>query len=417
MTESVISQDAIPADVPLLRNRPFQLLWASSASSALGVAVADVGYPLVILGLTGSPADAGLFAAFQAAGAFAAGLPAGHLVDKRSPRAILLAAEGGRALVTALAAIGLVFGWLNLPLLLAVAALVGTGQPMASTARIILTRIVVPPAQLTRALTQDEVRINGAQLAGPPLGGALYGLRVLSHAAPLVFATGSFAASFLGGLLLRAEPDRAAGAEQDAGGRDTGMLAGLTAIWSDPLMRATTMLFATINCLAAGLELIAVVILRDQSVPPALIGAALAGAAVGGLAGAPLVRPLHRLRPGVLMITVSAVFVVVVGLLAVPLGPWWMAGLLFGGMLGVPSLRVLVDVLILRQAPAAERGRVLAGIMTLLGVGIPAGLAGAGLLLQYLPPRTAVLILAGALAAGVTACAANRNLRQSRWPG
>ena len=52
--------------------------------------------------------------------------------------------------------------------------------------------------------------------------------------------------------------------------------------------------------------------------PPALIGLALAGGAVGGLAGAPLVRPLHRLRPGVLMITVCAVFVPLVALLAIP---------------------------------------------------------------------------------------------------
>jgi hypothetical protein len=118
----------------------------------------------------------------------------------------------------------------------------------------------------------------------------------------------------------------------------------------------------------------------------------------------------------VLMITVCAVFVPLVALLAIPLGPWWMAGLLFLAMLGVPSIRVLVDVLILRQAPPAERGRVLAALMTLLGIGIPAGLAGAGLLLQYLPAQTAVLILAAALAVGVVACAAKRQIWNARWP-
>ena len=57
---------------------------------------------------------------------------------------------------------------------------------------------------------------------------------------------------------------------------------------------------------------------------------------------------------------------------AVP-GPWWMAGLLFASMLGVPAIRVLLDVLILRQAPEQERGRTVAAVMTLMGAGVPAG--------------------------------------------
>jgi predicted MFS family arabinose efflux permease len=236
-----------------------------------------------------------------------------------------------------------------------------------------------------------------------------------------VFTAGAFVLSLVSGLLVTARPDRtpANGAGDTGGdpGPKPGMLSGLRTIWSDPVLRATTTLFATVNCLAAGLTLIAVVILRDQSVAPALIGVALGGGAVGGLAGAPLVRPLHRLRPGVLMITVCAVFVPAVALLAVPFGPWWMAGLLFVGMLGVPSVRVLADVLILRQAPAAERGRILGAVMTLLAVGIPLGLAVTGLLLQYLPAQTAVLILAGALAIGVLVCASKPQLWRARWPG
>jgi hypothetical protein len=35
-----------------------------------------------------------------------------------------------------------------------------------------LLRSVVPAGQLTQALTQDEVRMNGAALAGPALGGS-----------------------------------------------------------------------------------------------------------------------------------------------------------------------------------------------------------------------------------------------------
>ena len=44
---------------PLWRNLRFQALWIGMASSTLGVSVADIAYPLVILVLTGSPARAG----------------------------------------------------------------------------------------------------------------------------------------------------------------------------------------------------------------------------------------------------------------------------------------------------------------------------------------------------------------------
>src|SRR5215472_13671980 len=106
---------AKPPHPPLRRNKAFQTLWAGSAAATLGISVADIAYPLAILGVTGSPADAGFFAAAQTAGMILAGLPAGHLADRRSPRMILIVAEVGRALVTSVIVAALVLGWLSLP--------------------------------------------------------------------------------------------------------------------------------------------------------------------------------------------------------------------------------------------------------------------------------------------------------------
>ncbi len=411
---------AAAALLPLRRNLQFQTLWAGSAAATLGRSVADVAYPLAILAVTGSPAEAGLFAAAEATGMILAGLPAGQLADRRSPRMILIVAEAIRAAVTAVIAVALIFGWLSLPLLILAAVALGAGQSATGTARMLLVRAVVPKEQLTRALTQDEVRINGADLAGPPLGGALYGLRLLAHAVPFVFTAASFVLSLVTAVVVRADPARAtrpdAGPERPPSRGGSGMLAGVRAIWGNPVLRATTLLIAIVNSVGASLGLIAVVILRAQSVSPAMIGVALAGAAVGGLAGAPLVRRLHRLRPGVLLITVCVSLVPLIALLAVPDGPWWMAGVLFVMMLGVPSIRVLLDVLILRQAPEAERGRIIAAVMTLMTVGMPAGLAASGLLLQYLSASATMLTLAGILAVGCGYCAARRQLWRARWP-
>ncbi len=439
---------APPAPVPLRRNLQFQTIWIGSAASTLGVAVADVAYPLAILAVTGSPGRAGLFAAVQALGVLLAGLPAGQLADRWSPRLILIISETCRALVTVIIVIALVMGWLSFPLLIASALLLGIGQPLTSTARMLLVRSAVPKEQLTSALTQDEVRINGAALAGPPVAGFLYAVRALAHSAPFIFTAASFLFSVLSALLIRIGPDRGMpagrpGAEEMAAGRPgaaetegspgaaetaadeaagdradprSGMLAGIRTLLGDPVLRAATLLITAVNTFGVGLDLIAVVILRDQSVSSAMIGVALAGGAVGGLAGAPLVRPLHRLRPGVLLLTVCALQVPVFVLLAMVNGPWWMAGLLFASMLGVPAIRVLFDVLILRQAPAAERGRVVGAVMTLFALGMPVGFALAGLLLQFLPASTAMLILAAALALGMACCGARRELWLARWP-
>lgn len=415
-----------PATRPLRRNAQFQALWLGSSASTLGLAVTDIAYPLAILASTGSPGDAGLFAALQALGALLAGLPGGLLVDRISPRIVLVITEGCRAAVTAVVATGLAMGWLSLPGLLAAAVLLGIGQPVASAARMLLLRSVVPAEQLTSALTQDELRISGAALAGPPIGGGLSALRALAHAVPFVFTACSFVLSLATALLIRpapAEPGQPAATGQSgrpaagpAGGQGKGMLLGIKVIWANPMLRAATLLIAVVNTVGVGLDLVAVVLLRAQGVAPGIIGLSLAGAAAGGLAGTRLVRPLHRLQPGVLLLGVCLALIPLCALLALPYGPWWTAALLFIAMLGVPALRVLADILILRPTPAEQRGRVVGAVMTLFSLGIPAGYAASGLLLQHLRPAPAMLVLAGALAAGVLYCATKRELWRARWP-
>jgi Transmembrane secretion effector len=413
------AEQAVGSPPPLRRNGAFQLIWAGASAATLGNAVAGVAYPLAILAATRSPAQAGLFGAAQAGGLLVAGLPSGHLADRWDLRRILVITDGGRALVTLVVAAAVAGGWLSLPLVVTAAALLGAGQAVTGPPRLMLMRAVVPPSQLSRALVQDEVRMNGAGLAGPPLGGALYALHVLGHAVPFVWTAVSFGASMLSAALLRmpSPPVRAgadAGTTEAAGGG--GMLAGARYLWADRQVRAVTLLIMMANTVGAGLTLVIVVILRDQAVPPAVIGLALAGEAAGALAGTTLVRPLQRVRPGALLIAICILLAAVLALLALPFGPWWVASLLFVSTAGTPAIRVLLDVLVFRRAPAAERGRVIAALLTLMGLGVPAGSAVAGLLLQLMPAPAAVLSLAAALAAGVVVCSGQPALWQARWP-
>src|ERR1700722_16487893 len=411
--------------LPLWRNLQFQALWLGQAASGLGGSVADVAYPLAILALTGSAGTAGLFGAIQMTGTLVAGLPAGHLADRYDRRTVVIAAEACRAAVSCVVVAGLVGHWLSLPLLLTAAAVLGAGQAVTGTARLPLVRSVVPAEQLTTALVQDEVRTSGAMLAGPPLGGALYAIRGLAHAVPFLFTAATLVLSMASAVAMKflpgvRGPARAAAPSagpEPARTSERALLAGLRVLWNSGLLRAALVLLMMVNTLGVGLDLVIIVVLRREHVPAALIGAVLAASAVGALAGAPLVRPLHTFRPGMLLLGVSVIEVPIVAGLALPLGPGWVAGLLFASTLGTPALRVLIDVLMFRQVPDHQRGRVVGAVMTLIGLGMPAGLAGTGLLLQFRPAGQAIIVLASLLAAGVAYCASKRELREAGWPG
>lgn len=397
--------------IPLRRNLRFQTFWAGSVSATLGQAVGNVAYPLAIVTLTGSPGNAALFSAVQIAGMGVAGLPAGSLADRYDCRRLALVAHAIRTAMAVAVAVALAGGWLSLPLLVVAAVILGAGESLGGAASFLLLRTIVPGEQLTTALTQDEVRINGASLAGPALAGVLYGLH---RVAPFGFTAAAFFLALVATSLIPAGPARPR--PQGEAADDGGMLAGLREVWGQPVLRAAVTLIMGVNMVGAGMDLVIIVILRHQAIPAYAIGLALGVGAVGGLAGAPLVKYLHRLPPGVLLLAACGLDVPVVALLAVPLGPWWAAALLFSEMLAVPALRVLFDILVIRQAPPQRRGRVVAGAMVLIGLGMPVGITGCGLLLEYLPAQAAMLILAGAMAVVTAYGVSGRELRHARWP-
>jgi MFS family permease len=407
------------AAVPLRRNWRYQTLWFGSTTSLTGMTAADVAYPLVILTMTGSPALAGLFGFLQASALVLCGLPAGQVVDHYDRRRVLIAAESVRALTTATVALLFATHQLSLTVLLVAAVLLGGAQPFGGAARMLLVRSVVTPEQLTAALTQDEVRGGIAELVGPSLGGVLYGL---GRALPFVFSAVSFLVSTACAMVVRPESAPNAPATAPGGGRGDdgarrGILTGIKVLWADPALRATVVLVAFLNAAGAPLTLCSIYLLHRESAPSWSIGLVLSGAAVGALAGAGLVRPLHRrFRPGQLLLGIVATEVPLEITLGLAHSPWLMAVLLFGGALGIPSLSVLLDVLIFRQVPERERGRTITSAMGIIAVGVPLGTGSAGLLLQYLGGTGALLALAGVLACGAAWAAGQPRLRAAQWP-
>jgi predicted MFS family arabinose efflux permease len=89
---------------------------------------------------------------------------------------------------------------------------------------------------------------------------------------------------------------------------------------------------------------------------------------------------------------------------------------LAAALLGVPSLRVLIDVRILRRVPDEQRGRTITAVMTVLTIGIPFGTLAGGLSVSVWGPTTTILAIGGLNAVGVTIALSDRRLRAARWP-
>src|SRR5260370_17653808 len=66
----------------LWRNRDYMLLWSGQALSDIGGAVSELAFPLLVLAVTHSPAQAGLVAALRPLPAPLLSLFAGVLVDR-----------------------------------------------------------------------------------------------------------------------------------------------------------------------------------------------------------------------------------------------------------------------------------------------------------------------------------------------
>ncbi|MET8450918.1 MFS transporter [Streptomyces sp. NPDC005209] len=411
----------VPADPPLRRNVGFQLLWLGSVPAFLGREIAGLVYPLVVLAITGSPGWAGAFGSVQLFAMLLCGMPAGALADRYDQRKLLLLVELIRSVATTGVAVAYFADRLTLAHLMLVAVVIGAVQPVGGSSRMLLIRSLVPGRQLTQALTQEEVRSEAAAMAGPPLGGFLYGV---AHGLPFVVAAAGFGVAAACTFFVRPPAratDRAAGGPQRPPQDELPllrrMLTGLHVLWSSPLLRSGMLFAAAMNVVGAPIILVVVVQLRDQGVSSGVLGLATIGMGVGGLAGSLLVKPLHqKLAPGVLLLAVGAVEAVLIALLGLEHGPWWVAGLLFLMGLNGPSVRVLVDILIFRQVPDEQRGRAVAACMTVFGAGSSLGVFAGGQLLQYLSPTAAALALAAFEAAVVLVALTSGPLRKAVWP-
>ncbi len=357
--------------------------------------MSTIAYPLLVLSLTGSPADAGIVGFAATIPYLLIQLPAGVLVDRIDRRRAMIVCDAGRLLVLAGLAAAVAAGHAPLVLIAAVALVEGCLTVVFNLAELSAIQLLVPAVQLEPALAQNEARVRGAGLLGQPLGGALFGL---GRAVPFAADAASYAAS----LVTLAAIRRPLVAETVGERRHpwAEMVEGLRWLWSQPFLRSTTLIVAASNGLFQAVTLSVIVVAEAHGASPGVIGLILAGWGVGGLAGAAAAGWLGKRLPAAAVV-IGANWVWAGLLPVIALAPRPIAiGTAGAGMAFVgPAWNVVLGSIEMRLTPQALLGRVQAVQMTAAYGAIPLGSLIGGFLLDRLGSEEAVWVLAACMLA------------------
>ena len=393
-------------------NAGFQRLWIGNALSETGAQITTIAMPLLVLSLTGSAAQAGIVGGVIAIAAPLAALGGGVLVDRVDRRRLMIGCALGSFIASMSVVLALALGDATLVQLLLVAAVDATLGAVAYVAERSLLAELVPREQLPEAVTLNEARTAAAYVAGPPAGGALFGV---ARALPFVADAASFLA-VIGALAGLRTPARPINRSPVAGGLRalrSELREGFQWLWRQPFLRAGSLLYAALNVSLRAVELLALLIMRRHGASPAAIGGAYAIVGAGGLVGAAIAGPLRRrvtVRWGILAEPWS--YALLSPLLLVLHTPATVGPLLAVMLLPLTLSSSIVVGTRLALAPDHLRGRVQASSSFLAGSVSWLGPLLMGLLAQYASEDLAVIALTGICLATAVLATVTRAFRE-----
>lgn len=396
----------------------FRWYFAAVGVSGLGDGVRVTALPLLTATLTRSPLAIAAVAAAQGLPWLLFSLPAGALVDRWDRSRVVVIVNGARAGLATALAVGAGLGAASVPLLAVVAFGLTTGETFVDAATRAALPAVVPPDRLESANGRLFAAETGAvQLAGPPLGSALF---AVAQTVPFAMDAASFAAGAF--CFRRVRVPRPA--PRDPSSLRSEMAEGARWLWSHRVLRALALPLLVMNLASEAVFAVFVLFaLQDLHVGRSLYGLLFVAYAVGGLAGAAVAARLRdRIGDGPAIVGSVALFgAPFLVLAASPDG--YVAGammLLLGLAEGVWGVLTMS----LRQAVIPDRllGRVLT-VFRLLGWGsLSLGAALGGVAADVFGLRAPIwaagvaILLAAVVVAPVLTTTALRQARTARRP-
>jgi MFS family permease len=408
------------ARAALLRDRNFNWLMSGGAISTLGDQFTMIALPWLVLKLTGDPVALGMAVALMGIPRAILILFGGALVDRHSPKRILMLTKHANTVLLAVLAVLVWSGQARLPVVLTLAL----GLSLASAFSIPAGTSMLPHAVAPQFLQAANGMMMGLRqvtmLAGPLLAGLLFALAGDGSGGPhhmrgLALAFGfdclSFAVSAW--TLAQVVPRPFTPAAPQPVLRS--VADGLAAVWRDTLLRTCFVYWGLCACVIGGVMQVALPLLANNRLHGAatlglLMGAhgagALLGMAASGLAGRRYAGRRHagRRRAGNLGMTLLLIDGLA-GVLLVPLGmitaSW--QGMIINvaiGMLG-GFVQVAVFTWIQQRVPRALLGRTMSLFMFIFMGLAPLAAAVAG----WVAARVALPVLFAGAGLGLTGAA------------
>lgn len=417
-----------PARTSLFTNRNFSLLFGGSSISAIGDQFTLVALPWLVLKLTGDPAALGVVLAVMAFPRAIFMLLGGAVVDRMSPRRVLLGARAVNAacivILAALVLAGAIQMWMIYLLALGIGLSTAFAYPAGSA---ILPQLV----QLQQLGSANALFMGTRQLSmviGPVLAGFVIalgahhaGTSTLPDARGLGEAFAIDAASFVFSLaslmLIRIHGDFHPA--QNTEGVFASIAGGVRYVWSDVPLRAFVLYASFVSVFVAGPIQVGLPVLADtrMDLGAASLGILMTAQGIGMVVGSILAGGVARATRGRLGIMVLCVDSIA-GLLLVALmlvhATYTGALLLFAvGVLG-GIVQIAIFTWIQQRVSQAMMGRTMSILMfTFMGLG-PLSAAIAGALLKVIS-LTALFGIAGAtLSVIALTCLGSPQLRSIR---
>lgn len=383
---------------PLLFDAPdFRRLWLGQTISVFGDQVTQLGLPLVAVLILGADAtQMGTLTAFGLLPHLIFSLPAGVWLDRvRTRRRLMIGADLARAALIASIPVASVMGVLAMPQLYIVGFLAGTLSVVFDLSWNTLFVSVTTRDRYVEAMALLNGSRSLASVGGPTIGGLLVQLL----GAPIAMFADSL--SFLGSVFfLRRIRSPEPPIEAEEGSTRERLLAGLSFVLRDRIMRPTLLSVATINLFTFAVNALFILYATTTlGVSPGALGLALGTGAIGSVIGALVASRIGR-RIGLGPAYALGCVLFPASLLLIPLaGPEMsMPAILallfaseFGAGFGVMILDINVGAVIYARTPDRIRGRA-GGAFRFINYGVrPIGALMGGILGGLFGVREAIL--------------------------
>lgn len=400
-------------DRGLWRDRDFRLVLGGQGVSAFGDAITFTALPLIVVSLTGSGLTMGIVGILSTLPDLLFGLPAGALADRWDRRRLIIAADLGRALLTALIPLAYLLGWPVLPVILLVVFPINCLRALFLAGWTSMMPALVGRDQVGKASSYTEAVFSLSFILGPALAGIL--VTTIGPGPTLLIDAGTFAFSAFAMTqvhrTLRA--DRAG--QQPRLLRDIGE--GLRYLVHERTLRVAVGFAGLVSVTTAPLATAAIFYLSvDRGASSETVGLMLALFSVGYLVGALLASRATKGRLGALMLVANAVTAFAVAAFALVEVPVVQGVMVF--LTGASQALWLVPYITLRSTitPDALLGRV-SSTTRVVTLGLaPVGMLLGGLALDSLGGSATLVLMAIIAAAASALFSLSPALRAARAP-